>query len=59
MDNERVKAELEPCPFCGTDHHLFVELDSEGYYIECTYCMAEGPREATPEEAKTAWNRRH
>lgn len=48
--------ELKPCPFCG--YALMVDLYSERrHYIHCPSCETDGPKEKTPEQAVTAWNR--
>ena len=52
------KNELEPCPFCGCES-IYVDVDLEGYYLECNACLARGPSEETQQEAEWAWNRRN
>lgn len=52
------KNELEPCPFCGCES-IYVDVDSEGYYLECNICLAQGPRKETQLEAERAWNGRN
>lgn len=49
--------ELMACPFCGSSS-LFVDMDSEGWYIECNGCLSRGPSEGSQEEAEAAWNKR-
>ena len=46
--------DLPGCPFCGSDN-LLVERDSEGWYLECNGCLAEGPRAKTQAEAELKW----
>lgn len=48
---------LEPCPFCGSES-MYCDLDSEGWYLECNGCLAQGPRGKNPVEAEEKWNRR-
>lgn len=55
---------LKPCPFCGT--HETSEGDCVGvnnlndltFWVSCSKCGADGPREETEAEAIAAWNRR-
>lgn len=46
--------DLPGCPFCGSDN-LLVDRDSEGWYLECNGCLAEGPRAKTQAEAERRW----
>lgn len=50
--------DLPGCPFCGSDN-LLVDRDSEGWYLECNGCLAEGPRAPTQAEAERSWTRRY
>lgn len=49
--------DLPGCPFCGSES-FFVDRDSEGWYVECNACLAEGPRAETQAEAERNWSRR-
>lgn len=49
--------DLPSCPFCGSDN-LLVDRDSEGWYLECNGCLAEGPRAKTQAEAERRWSGR-
>ena len=48
------REDLPSCPFCGSDN-LLVDRDSEGWYLECNGCLAEGPRAKTQAEAERKW----
>lgn len=60
------KSELEPCPFCGSQHSLDLIDNPNGHtrLVRCLCCMAEGPvphmslGEHTDAAAITAWNTR-
>ena len=49
------RADLPGCPFCGSGN-LLINRDSEGWFVECNGCMAEGPRELTQAEAERRWS---
>ena len=49
---------LPGCPFCGSEN-LLIDRDSEGWFVECNGCLAEGPREETQAEAECRWARRY
>jgi Lar family restriction alleviation protein len=53
------KAELKPCPFCGTvpvdANPFFVD---ERWHIYCDHCEAAGPDETDEAQAIKAWNER-
>ena len=51
------REDLPECPFCGSEN-LLVDRDSEGWYVECNGCLAEGPRAPTQAEAERQWCRR-
>ena len=48
------REDLPGCPFCGSDN-LLVDRDSEGWYLECNGCLAEGPRAKTQASAERKW----
>ena len=52
------REDLPGCPFCGSDN-LLVDRDSEGWYLECNGCLAEGPRATTQSEAERKWSNRN
>jgi hypothetical protein len=49
------RADLPGCPFCGSEN-LLIDQDSEGWFVECNGCMAEGPRAPTQDEAERRWS---
>jgi hypothetical protein len=49
------RADLPECPFCGSEN-LLIDQDSEGWFVECNGCMAEGPRAPTQDEAERRWS---
>ena len=49
--------DLPSCPFCGSEN-LLIDRDSEGWFVECNGCLAEGPRAETQAEAERRWARR-
>lgn len=38
-DNNTLFPELKPCPFCGSEAHIFVS-EYEGVYVICSNCHA-------------------
>lgn len=47
--------EYEPCPECGAKNYW--ERDAISWVqVSCGDCRAEGPKAATPEAARIAWN---
>jgi len=69
MTDERIKEELNPCPFCGNETiRIWSGMDNEDkrstYRVSCSYCGASGPyfkintKDWGLEEVKTAWNTR-
>jgi len=48
---------LPACPFCESEN-LLIDRDSEGWFVECNGCLAEGPRAKTQSEAEKRWARR-
>lgn len=58
-----MKAELLPCPFCGSDLNLNIDnFRQEGHwwhYVECVRCQATGPVKHLKRDAIGAWNRRN
>ena len=45
----------EPCPECGAKNYW--ERDAISWaQVSCGDCRAEGPKAATPEAARIAWN---
>lgn len=52
------REDLPECPFCGSEN-LLVDRDSEGWYVECNGCLAEGPRAPTQAEAERKWMGRY
>ena len=69
-DNEHhdileIEAELDSCPFCGTEDgdmapriRIYDLTTGKGYYVECGKCEARGPWEHSPKEAARSWNQR-
>lgn len=51
------REDLPGCPFCSSEN-LLIDRDSEGWYVECNGCLAEGPRADTQAEAERRWARR-
>lgn len=52
-----MQSELKPCPFCRAQPTVLVEENTACWYVECD-CEAQGPNEATGEQAIAAWNAR-
>ena len=46
--------DMPGCPFCGSEN-LLIDRDSEGWFVECNGCLAEGPRAETQAEAERRW----
>jgi len=48
----------KPCPFCDSpDARVFcVDAETPIHWVECTKCIATGPKSATPEAAVAAWD---
>ncbi len=56
-----MKAELKPCPFCGSTNLKIVSYNSIAgacKMVECMDCFAQVPSRATKAEAIAAWNTR-
>ena len=51
------REDLPDCPFCGSEN-LLIDRDSEGWYVECNGCLAEGPRAENQAEAEHRWSNR-
>lgn len=59
------KAELKPCPFCGSKviSTVGIPVDGEqppfyGYFCRCDNCKSTGPRDKSIAEARYSWNLR-
>ena len=54
-----MQEEIKPCPFCRRDYEYLVFLQRYNWFmIQCSWCMAQGPRARGEAEAVEAWNRR-
>ena len=49
---------LQPCPFCQKADQLKLRWRVKGgHFIECTYCLASGPRWGDEQECTDDWNK--
>jgi len=55
-DKEQSAIDALPCPFCGSDSELVVDLFA--FRVECLTCGSFGPLASNDEEAARAWNKR-
>lgn len=58
-----MEKELKPCPFCGGEAHICLDIDSgidyETYYfIHCKSCHVTTDSYITKEQAADMWNDR-
>ena len=54
---EKVEPDERPCIWCGGK--CIMKFSGSKYYVRCTQfceCNASGPRRATPQEAREAWD---
>lgn len=57
-DTEQGRAELLPCPFCGSDE-IAINTELSISYVDCGACDTQGPVvEGSPAAAIAGWNRR-
>ena len=61
--NQQMRAELLPCPFCGSKNVKAFTYDAffggePDAFSQCQDCSVTGPNGKTEAEAITAWNRR-
>ena len=53
------EVELEPCPFCASRELCLYEYAyAKLFTVDCKKCGAQGPRHASPHQARELWNRR-
>ena len=50
--------ELKPCPFCGERQLRTEQAETDGYFIVCEICEAEGPFSWVEATAIASWNAR-
>ena len=57
--NKRTRKDtsLKPCPICGKKGRVFMAQDSK-FCVQCLECGLTTYYFDTPDDAKTAWNRR-
>ena len=57
-----MRAELKPCPFCGSGNIILVDSITNFYipihYAICRDCECRGASKKSKEQAIEAWNRR-
>lgn len=46
------------CPFCASEHTGTIEIDTEGWAVECFECKSIGPTGKTRELAELLWDER-
>jgi Lar family restriction alleviation protein len=50
---------LKPCPFCGESKWIRVyHVFKDSYFVTCSCCGCDGPKETTAERATQEWNTR-
>ena len=50
--------ELRPCPFCESTQLRMERAESDGYFVVCEVCEAEGPFAWIEANATDRWNTR-
>jgi hypothetical protein len=50
--------EIAPCTHCNEEKVAPIQLAGQ-WVVECSACLARGPRESTEERSIAAWNYRH
>ena len=50
---------LKPCPFCGGEAYVWLNLETDNYDVECLECGCDFQQHyGCVDEAIEAWNRR-
>lgn len=49
---------IKPCPFCGHEDSTIENPTAGGFFVRCTWCIAEGPIAYTEQNAINNWNTR-